>query len=95
MGSPAESEGGGTIARAEGRYARLAQLEEQLQLSGGAEEKEQLDALLHALYLERTEGRPPAMMREALARLEQVGPKQPVWPPVLDAEELAVALGAQ
>ena len=27
-------------------------------------------------------------------RLEQVGPKQPVWQPVLDEEELAVELGA-
>jgi len=55
VASPAESEGGGTIARAEGRYARLAQLEEQLQLSGGAEEKEQLDALLHE-YLQTKPG---------------------------------------
>ena len=35
--------------------ARLAQLEEQLQLSGGAEEKEQLDALLHE-YLQTKPG---------------------------------------
>jgi len=53
-GSPAESEGG-TISRAEGRYARLAQLEDQLKLAGGAEEKEQLDALLHE-YLQTKPG---------------------------------------
>ena len=53
-GSPAESEGG-TISRAEGRYARLAQLEDQLKLAGGAEEKEQLDELLHE-YLQTKPG---------------------------------------
>ena len=53
-GSPAESEGG-TISRAEGRYARLVQLEDQLKLAGGAEEKEQLDELLHE-YLQTKPG---------------------------------------
>ena len=59
-GSTATPSEGGTLARAEDRFARLARLEEQLQLAGGGggeQDKEQLDELLRG-YLAQPS--PPA-----------------------------------